>query len=220
MTTRQVARIDVVTKIEIIISYLIKISLVMAISQEIFLGRWSLLFISALALILTFLPAIIQKNYKIVLPVEFDLIITLFVYASLILGEKQKFYERFAWWDIFLHGQSGLLLGLTGFLIVYVLYSHKHVKISPVFVAIFSFSFAVAIGTVWEIYEFFMDGNFGFNMQLRETGLVDTMWDLITDCGGAFVAALGGYFYVKGGDSLFFKALLTRFFEKNPKLSK
>lgn len=218
MAIKKFSQLDAVTKVGIIVSYAIKISLVAAVIREIYLGSWSLLFVSLLALFLTFLPAIIEKNYEILLPVEFELAITLFVYASLVLGEKRGYYERFPWWDLFLHGLSGLLIGLVGFLLVYVMYVHKRVKISPLFVAVFTFSFAVAIGTIWEIYEFFMDGVFGLNMQ--KSGLVDTMWDLIIDCGGALVAALGGYFYVKGGDSLVINRLLKKFFAANPRLSR
>jgi hypothetical protein len=217
MRKKLFSHLDTATKIQVILSYSIKASLVLAIIQEVLLGRWSLIFISLIAVALTFLPAIIDRNHEINLPAEFELAITLFIYAALILGEKHGYYDRFPWWDLFLHGQSGLLLGLVGFLIVYVLYHHNKVKMSPLFVAVFSFSFAIAIGTIWEIFEFLMDVNFGFNMQ--QSGLVDTMGDLIIDCVGALLAALAGYFYVKGNKVMPVDTLLKKFFKANPKLS-
>jgi hypothetical protein len=47
---------------------------------------------------------------------------------------------------------------------------------------------------LWEIFEFAGDQLFGMNMQ--KEGLTDTMWDLIVDTLGAFVAAVFGYFYL------------------------
>ncbi|NLC76313.1 MAG: hypothetical protein GX750_01650, partial [Clostridia bacterium] len=66
------------------------------------------------------------------------------------------------------------------------------VQLSAVFVSFFSFCFAVAMGAVWEIYEYFMDQVFGFNMQ--RGSLDDTMTDLILDTVGAALFAVLGYF--------------------------
>jgi hypothetical protein len=210
--------LDIADKIQLSISFILKASLVGAIIGEIVAGRWWLLFLTSLVLISTFIPSLITRNYKIVLPIEFELIITLFIYASMFLGEIQGYYTKFLWWDVVLHTGSGLILGFWGFLVVYVLYSRKKVIMSPVFVAIFSFCFAIAIGTVWEIFEFVIDSTFGLNMQ--KTGLVDTMWDLILDSCGAIVASVTGYFYVKGGDSLLFDRLVRKFIKRNPHLFK
>jgi hypothetical protein len=81
---------------------------------------------------------------------------------------------------------------------------------------LFSFCFALAIGALWEIYEFAMDSIFGLNMQ--KSGLVDTMWDLVVDAGGAFVASLIGYFYIKLDRGPLIKRILRKLLEKNPGL--
>lgn len=208
--------LSLVNKIEIGISFIIRVSLIIAIVREALMQRWMLLFLTSLALFLTFLPSIIRRNYKIVLPIEFEFILTLFVYFSIILGEIKGFYTKFSWWDMLLHGISGIILGFIGFLIVYILYSQNKVEMSPVFIIIFSFCFSVAIGAVWEIFEFSVDSILGMNMQ--KSGLVDTMWDLIIDSAGAILVSIGGYFYVRGGDSLIFDSLLRKFINKNPHL--
>ncbi len=46
-----------------------------------------------------------------------------------------------------------------------------------------AFSFAVSIGTLWEVFEFGMDILFGLSMQ--KSGVIDTMDDLIVDAIGA-----------------------------------
>ncbi len=87
---------------------------------------------------------------------------------------------------------------------------------SPIYIAIITFGFAVMLGTLWEIFEFIADVLFGLNMQ--KSGQVDTMTDLLVNTAGASIAALTGYYYVKGGDTLVVHHLIKRFIEKNPKL--
>jgi hypothetical protein len=122
----------------------------------------------------------------------------IFIFMSLILGSVFSFYERYHLWDVFLHTLSGVIIALIGFSMVYILNqgSLKKVQLSPSFLALFSMSFAISIGVLWEIYEYFMDSTLGWNMQ--RSGLNDTMSDLIVDSIGAFAVALIGYLYLKG----------------------
>lgn len=64
-------------------------------------------------------PVLLGQRLPVRIPVEYELLAILFVFASLFLGEFHSYYERFWWWDIALHSSSGLLLGLVGFLLVY-----------------------------------------------------------------------------------------------------
>ena len=80
----------------------------------------------------------------------------------------------------------------------------------------FSFCFAVAIGVLWEIFEFTMDNLFGLNMQ--KSGLLDTMSDLIIDSIGAFLVSVSGFVYMKKWTVQIFSRLIRKFIEKNPRL--
>lgn len=179
-------------------------------------GQWLVAFTAAVVLLLTFMPAIIERHLRVQLPVEFTLVNCVFLYAAFGLGEVRQFYHRFWWWDLLLHSVSALVIGLIGFLLVYVFYMTHRIRMGPFYVALVSFGFAVTLGTLWEIFEFAMDWFFGFNMQ--KSGLVDTMTDLMVDAGGGLVAALIGYRYVKDGDSLVGERLIRRFVLKNPQL--
>jgi len=203
-------------KITFAVSLFIRVSLIFAIVLAIFNNRWAVLFVSSLTLVLTFLPALIERNYKIYLPAEFEFIIVLFIYASIFLGGVKGYYTKIWWWDVVLHTGSGVVLGFVGFLIVYVLYYERKVRTSPLFIALFSFCFAVAIGAIWEVFEFVMDTNLGLNMQ--KSGLIDTMWDIIVDCLGALFASVLGYFYVKKGKSFLFSRAMNKFIRENPSL--
>jgi hypothetical protein len=98
------------------------------------------------------------------------------------------------------------MLGAVGFMIVNILNSSERINIqlSPFFVALFAFSFAITCGTIWEVYEFAADGILGTNMQkfitsngtvlVAREALVDTMEDLIVDASGALAVTMIGYF--------------------------
>jgi len=191
-------------------------ALVVVIAGALYEQRWFLVFTSFLCLVLMFLPALVARSLGAKLPVEFSLATCSFLYASFALGELRDFYQRFWWWDLMLHSLSAIVLGIIGFLVVYSFHMTNRIKAAPVYLAIFSFGFALTLGTLWEIFEFTMDGALGLNMQ--KSGLVDTMTDLIVDAIGGLLAAWIGYWYVKGGDSLFADRFVRRFVAKNPRL--
>lgn len=179
------------------ISWIFKALLVLAGGIAVFTGDWINLALAVFTLFLTFLPSIINKRLQLDLPTEFEIIILLFIFLSLYLGEIQLFYRRLWWWDIFMHSVSGVIIAIFGFALVYSLNKQKPLKLSSGFVAMFAFSFSLALGASWEIFEFFMDSVWGINMQ--KSGLVDTMWDLIVDAMGAMAVSLLGYLYLKNG---------------------
>lgn len=209
-------KFDRVDRLELYISSCLRLTLLVAAMYSVFTGRWSELFTILLTLFFTFLPAMIERSLRISLPMEFEFIFVIFVYAAVFLGEVHGYFTQIWWWDIILHSLSSVNLGFVGFIILYVIYRSKHITASPFLIALFSFCFALAIGALWEIYEFAMDSVFGLNMQ--KSGLSDTMWDLVMDAGGAFVASLIGYFYIKLDRGPLIKRFLRKFMEKNPRL--
>ncbi len=196
----------------------IRITLIFAIISAILTQDWWILFITISVFILTFLPFIFEISYKINLPIEFEIITVLFIYSAIFLGEVHGYYTYYWWWDIVLHAGSALALGFVGFTIMYILYKGKKIEARPSTVAVFSFCFALAIGALWEIFEFIMDQSFGFNMQ--KSGLVDTMWDLILDSAGAFIASSLGYLYIKRREVFIISGIMKRFINDNPELFK
>ena len=173
---------------------------------------WLVAFSGCIVLLLTFSPAIIERQLRIPLPVEFTLLTCIFLFASFALGEVSNFYERIWWWDLALHCSSAMLTGFIGFLAVYVFHMTNRIQVRPFHVAAFTFGFAVTIGTLWEIFEFLMDWFVGTNMQ--KSGLVDSMTDLIINSFGALAAAITGFFYVRNGDSRLGQRLLQRVAER------
>ena len=168
-----------------------------------------MLFQCILGVIGFFLPNIISKRTKIVIPSKMYIAYILFLYGAVFLGEVRNYYHRVPHWDTMLHTLSGSMFGALGFSVVNILNKNEkvHVKLSPIFVALFSFLFAVTLGVMWEIFEFAVDGLLGVNMQkfalengnglVGRLAVVDTMQDLIVDSIGAFVMSVIGYISLK-----------------------
>lgn len=184
-------------------------------------GNYQAGFESLLILLLTFLPLLMRRQFRIRITHEIETLAIVFIYLSLFLGEVQGYYERYWWWDLALHAGSGFLLGIFGFLFVYLLNDNDKISLhlSPGFIATFAFMFAMTVGVLWEIFEFAMDTLFGMDMQRTATGVVDTMWDLVVDCIGALVIAVLGYGYLKTEEiDSFLERMIQRFIQANPRL--
>lgn len=150
-----------------------------------------------------------------------------FLYCAIFLGEVRSFYYAVPQWDTILHTMSGAMLGALGFSMIAIFNNAERIplNLSPVFIAVFAFCFALAMGAVWEIYEFTMDSVFGTNMQkymldngtalIGQAALQDTMKDIIVDAIGALVMSTIGYIslkYKKG----WVEKLMIRFHVKKP----
>ena len=120
-----------------------------------------------------------------------------------ILGSWFKFYQKFYWWDLLLHFIAGICFISIGLGIAKCVpnLSLKHMLI-------FSFTFALTLHVLWELYEFACDQIFDINMQrwhfdpnmpdshgriisVRTPGVIDTMTDFIANISGAILMCMG-----------------------------
>ena len=162
-----------------------------------------------LGLVVMFLPALLEKHLRITVPNYIYVMYFIFLYCAIYLGEVRSFFYVIPQWDTFLHGFSAMMLGSLGFSLVSILNDSKrtHVQLSPLFVGLFAFCFAIAMGALWEIYEFSFDGLLGMNMQkfrledgtllIGHEALRDTMEDIITDALGALIVSVVGALTMK-----------------------
>jgi hypothetical protein len=182
---------------------------------------WENIFLTLTVMLLTLLPAFVTRRKRIIIPPEFQFFAALFVFLSLFLGSAFNFYYKYWWWDIVLHTSSGFLLGIIGFITLFVMNRTDRLPaaIKPSFLCFFGVTFAVTLGVLWEIFEFTVDRIWPWvNMQSNETGVVDTMKDLIVDTIGAVVVALMAYAYLKTGRYSFIADGVRGFLRKNPRL--
>ena len=151
------------------------------------------------------LPSFLERKFKVVVPSAVVIMYFVFLYCAIYLGEIRNFYYLVPYWDSILHAFSGAMLGALGFILVDLLNKDEHVRVSlsPFFVSVFAFCFALAVGSVWEVYEFSCDAVMGLNMQKHTTeagialsggaALSDTMKDIIVDALSALAVAVFGY---------------------------
>jgi len=163
----------------------------------------------ALGVVVMLLPGILERKLRIVIPSGMLIAFAVFLFCAVYLGEVHHFYYRVPHWDTVLHAFSGFALGAIGLSIIGILNKSESVSLSlsPAFIAIFTFCFAMTIGVIWEIYEFAVDTAADLNMQkyMLESGemlvgraaLADTMKDLIVDAIGALAISVIGYISMK-----------------------
>ncbi|MFY9176139.1 MAG: hypothetical protein WBI74_10490 [Caldicoprobacterales bacterium] len=162
-----------------------------------------------LGLIVMAVPSFIEKKWMISIPNYMYILYFVFLYCAIYLGEVRNFYFVIPHWDTILHAFSGAMLGALGFSLVSTLNGSKRLKLnlSPFFVSLFAFCFALAAGTIWEIYEYTFDGLLSLNMQkfaledgtllVGRDALADTMKDLVVDALSALIISIIGFFTIK-----------------------
>lgn len=154
-------------------------------------------------------PMRLMRRMDVKIPRLMFLMYVAFLYCAIFLGEVSNFYYLVPHWDTILHTFSGAMLGALSFSVLSIFNNTERipVNLSPAFIAIFAFCFALAMGGVWEIYEFAVDFGFGTNMQkfalsdgtplIGQAALMDTMKDIIVDAVGALVMSVIGYTSLK-----------------------
>ncbi len=182
---------------------------------------WPDAVLTVLVIVLTLIPQLLKRRFKVDVPPEFQLVTAIFVFCAIFLGTSLGFYGRFYWWDTMLHTISGCLLGIVGFISVFLINGTDHrpegMRVS--LIAVFGFMFAVTLGVFWEIYEFVADNLVpGLDMQVVATGPNDTMVDMIVNLIGAAVIAVLGYVYCRTGRDSFIVDGVCKFVRRNPRL--
>ena len=164
---------------------------------------------SLLGIFAMLMPVFLKRRVGMNLPSTMLVVYAIFLFCAIYLGEVRAFYYLFPQWDAVLHTFSGAALGALGLSLIGFLNRSEAVtfSLSPAFLAIFAFCFAVALGAVWEIFEFAADSILGTNMQkfmledgemlVGQVALQNTMKDLIVDALGALCMSVAGYIFMK-----------------------
>jgi uncharacterized membrane protein YjdF len=160
------------------------------------------------------LPSFLRMRFKVEVPALLSIVIVLFCFCALVLGDGLDFYGKFPWWDSVLHGFSGVLLSTIALWLIHVIMAgnDKAIYFNKYFLALFLVMFSLGMGACWEIIEYTYDSISGTNTQqfmASTTGslftaediplcghaaLGDTMTDLILDLVGALLVAIVGFF--------------------------
>lgn len=137
--------------------YLILRLLVVAVMiTEFFNGDYANVFLCVLTLVLFLIPSFVEKRIKVDVPDTLEVVVLLFIFAADILGEINSYYISFPGWDTMLHTINGFLCAAIGVALIDILNRQEQfcISMSPVFVALVAFCFSMAIGILWEFFEF------------------------------------------------------------------
>lgn len=161
-----------------------------------------------LMLIIALTPYIFEHFANIRIPTGLKIGLIAFCFCSLILGDVADFYGRFPWWDLLLHGISGILLGMAADTLLNAIcrrVTSEKISEPPLFfTATWIISFVLGIGALWEMLEYVTDWLFNLNSQqfLESSGtfdesiplpgreaLRDTMEDMLMNLAGSTLLA-------------------------------
>ena len=164
----------------------------------------------AVSLLFLLIPPLAERLFRLKLGYPMKTSILIFCLISFSLGVTLRWFNRFPGYDNFAHGLSGILFTLIG-LCFYVriggVPDRHHQKLLQISFAIF-FSFTIAV--IWEVGEFAGFLLTGHDAQHHlDTGVFDTMEDIIACAAGSLAAALDYAIYTRKKKSLFMPIVLA-----------
>ena len=154
-------------KILFAVYLVIRLIVVAAMIMELINREYYNVFCCILTLILFMIPSFVENRIKIDVPDVLEIIILLFIFAGQTLGELKEYYITFPHWDTMLHTVNGFLCAAIGLALIDILNKSPKfaIRLSPFYVALFTFTFSMTVGVIWEFYEFAMDMLFKTDMQ-------------------------------------------------------
>ena len=152
-----------------------------------------------LALGLTRVPAMVARSTQARTPLELELVLLVLMVGDMTLGHLLGLYVRLPWYDKVLHLGSSTLIGLIGFLTIYVLRTTGRTDLRAWLDGVLILFVTLGVGALWEIAEYAVDHLLGRATQSSPgmAPLDDTMIDLIVDGVGGLVAAAFGPRYMR-----------------------
>ena len=146
------------------------------------------------ALGVTFLPAVLERDYSLNLDAKLALWLTVAVFLHT-LG-MTGLYRDVWWWDHVTHTLSATVVAAAGYAAVAALDEYSDaVRFTDQFLFVFIVLFTVGLGVFWEVLEFVareLADVVGADPVLVQYGLDDTIVDLVFDMVGATLLALFG----------------------------
>nr|WP_211250888.1 hypothetical protein [Haladaptatus cibarius] len=153
---------------------------------------------TAVALALTEVPALLERNYGLPMDTRLTLwiVVPVFLHAIGTVG----LYQSIGLWDQLTHALSSSVVAAAGYTVVRALDVHADsIYLPKEFMFVFILLFTLAFGVLWELLEFGLDGvasMTGTESVLAQYSLGNTMLDLVFDTVGGVVVALWGARYL------------------------
>ena len=172
-------------------------------------GSFGIVVNTGVALAVTQLPPILERDYELPMDPRLTLWITsaAFLHALGTVGipglMEGNFYSGTAatwWWDHMTHALSASVVAAAGYATVRAVDEHsERVYLPRKFIAVIILLFVLAFGVLWELLEFAIGlaaQAYGTSSVLTQYGVYDTLKDLVYNSIGAVVVALWGGVYL------------------------
>ncbi|WP_336338110.1 hypothetical protein [Haloarcula brevis] len=194
-------RLRISTATQQLLSRTLSVTLIVLLGVGIERGNVGIIVNSAVAILVTQLPALLERDYGIALDPALTLWITSAAFFHALgtvglPGAEENFYVTIWWWDHFTHALSSSVVAAVGYTTVRALDEHTdQISIPPRFLFVFLLLFVMAFGVFWEVLEFSITlaaSATGNDTILTQFGLQDTMLDLVFDGIGAIIVAIWG----------------------------
>ncbi|MFC6953244.1 hypothetical protein [Halorubellus litoreus] len=159
----------------------------------------------AVGLVVTELPAIVERDYD----VPMDAGLTLWITTAAFLhalgtvglpGMEDSFYRTLPVWDDVTHALSASVVAAAGYSTVRALDEHSADIYLPRRVTFaYVLAFTMAFGVIWEVLEFAITvatGAVGVDTVLTQYSVEDTLGDLVWNTFGGLLVAIWGHLYL------------------------
>lgn len=173
---------------------LLQIAIGVVLLFGVWVGNPSIVVNGLLSLVVTFLPALLERDHRISASPWLVAFITaaVFLHALGMVG----LYDGLWWFDHLTHTLSASIVAGVGYATVRAIDEYSDaVSLSPRFTFVLVLTVTLALGVLWEVLEFalrVLARSLGMAPVLVQYGLSDTLADLVFDLLGALVVALFG----------------------------
>lgn len=154
-----------------------------------------------------FIPIVIEKLLKIEIPYSLKTFYIIYIFISKFLGGDNFYFQTIPLYDKIVHAIYGIF---SYFISIFILvkftsYNNKDILFNIVF------CIAIVLGTsvIWEFLEFFADNISLGNNQRLETGITDTMLDLIYTFAPSIILSVCYYIEVKFKNNILINKFVT-----------
>jgi hypothetical protein len=173
-----------------------------------YLGNPGIAVNAAVGLLVTLLPAVLERRYRITMDVGLVLWISLAMFLHALgtlplpgLGFLSP-YKAVWWWDHMTHALSSSLVVGSAYAVTRAVQEHtEYIHLGPKFTFAYLLVFVMAFGVFWELVEFYIAVAaqlFGIPRVLTQYGLDDTVLDLFYNTVGGLLVAVFGTAHLTG----------------------
>ena len=177
-----------------------QVALAALVAYGVVVGQPKAIINGSVTLVITFLPAVLERNYDLPLDPWLGLWITTAVFLHT-LGSA-GLYTRIFFWDNITHAMSASLIAAAGYTTARAVDLHSdEIHVPRRFVFVYIFVIVLSFGVVWELFEFGLDvvaEATGVAMPLAQHGLDDTVRDTMFNSVGALLVAVFGQAHLTG----------------------